>query len=174
MFVLGSRFAFYNRGACNISLIKRKGNTMNEIPVTYRTHGKTERGQMMIKPKSVVQIDATRLLTKVADELRLGNEVRLVHGLEKSEAVRFYSMATSDWRIVPVATTLGDFREQMFAGAVVRATTRRGREITQAEHSECIQREKEKEKLRREGVVPTRVVTCPQCGYEFMLTGMKQ
>lgn len=142
---------------------------MKQIAVTYRSHGKNQRGQLMIKPKGIIHIRAEQLLAQINDSLRQGYEVRLLS--RNDECLRIYAMALSDWRIVPVAATMGAYREQMFADCEAKAVTKNGQEISQADHAKRAENESNIGKMRRKSAVPTRVVQCPSCGYEFSIAG---
>ena len=132
----------------------------------------TMRRKVVTKSKVFVKVD----LDWVISGLRHGHEVVLVADPKMPDTtggIRLYPCMEKDLKHMFVAAqTVGDFRHSI---SDIKANVRyRGKEMANTDCEQLVaEAAKRFEVAKRESACPTRVVTCPKCGYEFEIGGLK-
>lgn len=132
----------------------------------------TMKRKVVTKSKVFVKVD----LDRVIRELRHGHEVVLVADQKMPDTtggIRLFPCMEKDLKTMFVAAqTVGDFRHSI---SDIKTTVRyRGKEMASADCEQLVAiAAKRFEVAKREAACPTRVVSCPKCGYEFEIGGLK-
>lgn len=145
-----------------------------EPTVDVKSHGpskSTLRRKVVARKRAFCKVNLDNIVAK----LRQGYEVILTDDTNANEptGIRLYHcMDKGLTHMFVAAQTVGAFRKSI---SDIKFTVRRnGLKATKEECERMVLEAVERhETVKREAACPTRIVTCPKCGYDFEIGGLK-